>query len=371
MEPGRIRRILIVKLSALGDVAHALPVVDYLGKRAPGSAVDWVVDRRFAGLLEGHPGLRRVIPLDLKTWKSGWTSREVRREAGDAVRLLRAGGYDAAFDIQGNTKSGVVTWLSGAPLRFGFARNGVRESPNLLFTNRKVPLRGEDRHIGRKYLRVVSAPFGGTFDPGEFRATVATSPEDDERAAATLRELAPGASHVVSVHPGTTWETKRMDASFWAGAIRLLREAYPSLGVLLSWGDEAERREAERIRDLAAGGVALLPPLSLKGIAAVYRRCGYLMAPDTGPLHIAAAVGARTVSVFRATDGSRNAPHGPTHRFLQAPMPCTACLRKRCDRDAECRESVRPEDVATTMASLIDVPERNGRESPRSPGGVS
>jgi len=353
MEAGGIRRILIVKLSALGDVAHALPVVDFLEKRVPGSEVDWVVDRRFAGLLEGHPGLRRVVPLDLRGWKAGWSSRPVLREAREAFRSLRAGDYDAAFDIQGNAKSGLVTWLSGSPLRFGFDRKGVRESPNLWFTNRKVPMREEDRHIGRKYLRVVSAPFGGTFDLSDLRSTVPTSREDEERAAAIVRDLAHGASHVVAVHPGTTWETKRMDAAFWAGAIRRLREERPSLAVLISWGDEAERREAERIRELAAGGTELLPLLSIKGIAAVYRACGHLLAPDTGPLHVGAAAGAKTVSVFRATDGRRNAPQGPGHRFLQAPLSCTACLRKRCDRDAECRASLRPEAAGAAMAELI------------------
>jgi heptosyltransferase-1 len=77
------------------------------------------------------------------------------------------------------------------------------------------------------------------------------------------------------------------------------------------------------------------------------------MAPDTGPLHVAAASGAKTVSVFRVTDGNRNAPYGPGHRFLQAPMPCTACLRKRCARDSECRKSIPAADAANTMAGLI------------------
>ncbi len=77
------------------------------------------------------------------------------------------------------------------------------------------------------------------------------------------------------------------------------------------------------------------------------------MAPDTGPLHVAAAAGARTVSVFRVTDGNRNAPCGPGHRFLQAPMPCTACLRKRCARDEECRRSIPPGAAAAAMAGLL------------------
>jgi len=348
-----LRRVLVVKLSALGDVAHALPVVDYLRKTAPEATVDWVVDRRFAPLLEGNPGLRRVIPLNLKAWKREWTTRDARREAGDAVRELRNGKYDVAFDIQGNAKSGVVTRLSGAPLRYGFDAHGVREGPNLLFTNRKVALGPEDRHVSQKYLRVVAAPFGGRFDLAALRAEIATGPGDEEIATRTVRELLPGSSPVLVVHHGTTWATKRMNPSFWAGAVRVLRKTVPRMGVLLSWGSAEERDGAMRIREEAGRGVELLPRLTLKELAALFRRCGYLMAPDTGPLHVAAAVGAKTVSVFRVTDGSRNAPYGPNHRFLQAPMPCTACLRKRCDRDAECRESIRPEEAAGAMAELM------------------
>ncbi len=353
MAPKGLRRILVVKLSALGDVAHALPVVDYLRKAAPESTVDWVVDRRFAPLLEGNPALNRVIPLDLKAWKRKWTTGDARREAGDAVRTLRNGRYDVAFDIQGNAKSGVVTRLSGAPLRYGFDRDGVREAPNLLFTNRKVALRPEDRHVSQKYLRVVAAPFGGRFDLAALATGIETGPAHGEFATRTVQELVPGLTPIVVVHPGTTWATKRMDPSFWAGAVRALRRTVPRLGVLLSWGSAEERGEAARIREEAGDGVELLPRCTLKELAALVRRCGYLMAPDTGPLHIAAAVGARTVSVFRVTDGERNAPYGPNHRFVQAPMPCTACLRKRCDRDAECRESIRPEEVAGAMADLM------------------
>jgi heptosyltransferase-1 len=125
------------------------------------------------------------------------------------------------------------------------------------------------------------------------------------------------------------------------------------MGAFLSWGSEEERLEAEEIHRSAGERIELLPKLSLGELAAVYRRCGNLMAPDTGPLHMAAAAGARTVSVFRVTDGNRNAPLGPDHRFLQAPMPCTACLRKRCARDAECRRSISPGAAAAAMAELI------------------
>jgi heptosyltransferase I len=350
----RLRRILIVKLSALGDVAHALPVIEFLSKAAPGSAVDWAVDRRFAPLLEGNPGLRRVVPLDILRWKREWPAGSARREAFAGLRELRRGEYDAAFDIQGNAKSGLVTRLSGAPLRFGFDRSGVRELPNLLFTNRKVALLPSDRHIARKYLRVVSAPFGGAFDPAELRPTIAITADAAAHAARIARDLLPGASPRIALHAGSTWETKKMDTAFWAEAVRSLRGRLRGLGVLLSWGNDGERREAEEIRALAGESVELLPRLSLKELAALYREVGHMMAPDTGPLHVAAAAGAKTVSVFRATDGNRNAPCGPRHRFLQAPLPCTACLRRRCPRDAECRASIPPEAAAEQMATLLD-----------------
>lgn len=349
-----IRRVLIVKLSALGDVAHALPVVDRLKALAPRSEIDWAVDRRFAPLLEDHPGLRRVVPLDIRKWKATWTTREARTESAAAVRDLREGGYDAAIDIQGNAKSGVVTRVSGAPLRFGFDRRGVREAPNLLFTNRKVALRPEDGHIVSKLLRVACAPFGGGVTASPGLGTIAIGAAEEEMARRLVDETFPGVVPILLVHAGTTWRTKRMAPEFWAEAIRQLRAGFPRLGVFLSWGSDEEREEAERTRNLANSGASLLPRLSLKEWAAVCRRCGFLMAPDTGPLHVGAAAGARTVSVFRATDGNRNAPRGPGHRFLQAPLPCTACLRRRCDRDAECRGSVRPSEAAEAMAGLMN-----------------
>ncbi len=353
MVASEFRRILIVKLSALGDVAHALPMVDFLRRSAPDADIDWAVDARFAPVLAGHPGLRRIVALDIGRWKREWPAGRTRREVAEAAAALRAARYDAAFDVQGNAKSGLVTFLSGAPLRFGFGRDGVREALNLLFTNRKVRLLPEDAHITQKILRVAAAPFGGTFDLSVLRAFVATAPGDEARAAAIIRDLAGGASPLLAVHAGTTWVTKKMDPRFWAAAIRALRESFPNLGVLLTWGTEDERREAAEILAMAGGPGGVVPPVSLKELAALYRACGHVMAPDTGPLHVAAAAGARTVSAFRATDGRRNAPRGPGHRFLQAPLTCAACLRKRCDRDAECRASLSPEAAAEAMAALM------------------
>jgi heptosyltransferase-1 len=350
------RRILIVKLSALGDVAHALPAADYLRRAVPGAEIDWVVDRRFADVVVGHPGLRRVVSLDLRRWKGDWRSASTRREALAAVRDLRAARYDAAFDLQGNVKSGVVALLSGAPLRFGFDRSGVREGPNVLFTNRRARSRPEDVHVTEKILRVASLPFGGVFPVPWPSPVIVTAPEVEDRAARVADDLLPGASPRLLVHAGTTWNTKKMDPPFWAETARVVRTRYPQLGVFLSWGTEREQAEAQEIAERLGGAVAVLPRMTLKELAAFARRCGHVLGPDTGPLHLAAAAGAKTVSVFRGSDGRYAAPRGEGHRFLQAPLPCSACQikgDKMCDRDALCRASIPPAAAADAVAGLM------------------
>jgi lipopolysaccharide heptosyltransferase I len=346
-------RILIVKLSAMGDVVHALPAVAYLRDRLPSAEIHWAVDARFAELLEGHPGIDTVVPLPIRGWKGRAASATTWREVAAAAARLRRVRYDIAFDVQGNIKSGVVTFLSGAPLRYGFPRGAAREPQNLWFTNRRPPTSPSDRHVSEKILRLVSAPFDGRFSLADFPGRISGTAGECREANRLLAELLPGATPRLAIHPGTTWSTKRMDPSFWADTVRILRDAFPALGTFLSWGTEAERDECVAIREGAKGGVAVLPRLGFKALAAAFRVCGYAMGPDTGPVHLAAAAGAVTVSVFRATDGRRNAPFGPRHRFLQAPFPCTACLRRRCDRDAACRASVRPEDAATAMADRM------------------
>jgi heptosyltransferase-1 len=330
--------------------------VTYLRNAAPKAEVHWAVDTRFADLLEGNPGIAKVVSLPIKEWKGRPGSPATWREAIDAAKGLRGGKYDLAIDLQGNIKSGVVTYLSGAPLRYGFPRETARERQNLWFTNRHPPAVEADRHVTQKILRVASAPFGGEFLPDGLAGEISNTPEEIAAAERLLFDAFPGAAPRLSIHPGTTWNTKRMDPAFWAELVRLLRGAFPSMGVFLSWGTEKEREECLAIRYLAGPGVALLPRLGYKALAAVYRACGHMIGPDTGPLHLAAAVGAKTVSVFRGSDGRYAAPVGAGHRFFQAPLPCTACQIKGdkvCPRDAECRATIKAPEVAAAMAEFL------------------
>lgn len=347
-------RILIVKISALGDIIHALPVLDYLRQAAPGVEIDWVVEEQNQTILEGHPLIKNVISINTRAWRKAPFSTVTCREVGAIVRRLRNTSYDAVFDLQGNIKSGIIAALTGVQKRYGFDRNGVRESLNLLFTNHHIPLGLGDYHISNRSLKIVSSAFGGDYTSYTITSHIETAPEDDQAAEELLRTTA-GDIHVL-FHTGTTWETKKWSAESWLELGRLVLDRFPAAGILFSWGNEQERDEAEKLAAGLGNRASLLPRMRLKKLCALLKKIDLAVGGDTGPIHIAAAVGTPTVSFYRSTDARRNAPQGPRHITLQSSMPCTRCLERSCLNDIICRHSIRTTDMLEAINSIL-VPE--------------
>lgn len=340
-------RILIVKVSALGDVVHTLPVLDYLHQVAPGIEIDWVVEERNREIVEGHPLLRKIHLVKTRAWRQAPFSIKTWREISDVKRALREAHYDITFDLQGNFKSGLISWLSGAERRYGFDRVDVREPLNLIFTNNQVPLRRQDSHVSTRALRVVSVPFGRDYNGMKLSSDIFTTPEDDAAAETFLSTLSDGL--VFLFHYGTTWETKLWLEERWVELGKLVLERFPDSTILYSWGNERERAAVERIAYAVKGNSRILPGMTLKGLCAFLKKIDIVVGGDTGPVHMAAAVGTPTVSFYRSTDAKRNAPKGDYQLHVQSPLHCRACLRKECDRDPQCRESI---TVGALMQSI-------------------
>lgn len=344
-------KALIVKLSALGDIIHALPVLGYLHTVSPGIEIDWIVEENNRELLEGNPLIKQLHLTRTKKWRKNLFAAETRKEIADLRMLLKQREYDLAFDIQGNIKSGIVTWLSGAGKRYGFDRHGAREFPNLFFTNNQVPLRKIDFHITSRSLRVVSIPFGKDYQGMILKTDIATRPEDDAAAEAFLATLSDGL--VFLFHPGTTWQTKLWYEAGWIELGKRILERFPDATILLSSGNEAERSVVERISSGVGKNARPLPKLPIKTFAAFLKKVDLVIGGDTGPIHMAAAVGTPTVSFYRVTDAKRNGPLGSNHVHVQSPMHCNACLRKACDKDAACRESIKVEYIMKGIEKIL------------------
>jgi heptosyltransferase-1 len=259
------------------------------------------------------------------------------------------------LDLQGNSKSGFFTRFAAAPKRFGFDRNGVREWPNLLATTHRVGLSADDHHVSRRVLAIARAALPGGSDErwaGPLHVNAAAA----GLVAKQLKGLgvAPqGPYPLVVLHCGTTWPTKLWRLAFWQElALRLIIAL--DARVLLTWGNEKEKKAAASIAAAAGRQALVWPKRPLPELMALLASMDLVVGCDTGPVHIAAALGTPTVSIYRATDARRNAPRGTLHRCLQVPLDCAACLRKHCNQDLQCSQAVSVERVFSAVMAHFD-----------------
>ena len=313
-------RIAIIKLSSLGDVVHALPVARALRRTLPGAHLTWVVEAREYAVLSDHPDLDAVVPVDTRLWRRLiWSPSGARQVLGKVGRLrerIRHASFDVAIDLQGLLKSGLLTAYTGAPLRIGFSAGRCRERWNALFTNRHVTPPASARHVVEQYLALLT-PLGIEPGPAEFHVPVPAAAERRMEELLVKEGVKPG-DRLVAINPGAGRPQKRWAVARWSAlAERLATEAGARL--LLLWGPD----EAHMARDISLalpGHSALLaPPTDLGELAALLKRCRLMIASDTGPLHLAAALGTPALGLFGPTPAVRNGPYGPHCRGLQSP----------------------------------------------------
>ncbi|MDY0211514.1 MAG: lipopolysaccharide heptosyltransferase I [Desulfuromonadaceae bacterium] len=343
-------KILIVKLSALGDVVHALPVLSYIKQVDSEAQIDWLVEDSSAAILEGHPLINQVVRVNTRTWRK-LSFGDMLREFWTFIQELRRLRYDYVFDLQGNSKSGMFTLACRAHKKYGFSLAQVREWPNVLATRHRIQLGPEEHHVARRALAVVRAalPYGGEVP---LSGPLPVDAELKLLADAGLRKFGLEHSRIIVLHYGTTWQTKLWNLSFWQQlALRLMQ--CPDTGLVLTWGNDAELKAVKEIQRSTQGQAVIWPRVPLPELVALLARADLVVGCDTGPVHIAAAVGTPTVSMYRATDALRNGPEGTRHIRLQAPMPCVKCLRKQCEYDVQCSTSIRVADVLDAVREIL------------------
>jgi heptosyltransferase-1 len=305
-------RIALVKLSSLGDVIHALPVAATLRTARPQARLTWIVERREAALLAGHPALDEVIVADTRGWRRARRPAALRAALADAAALRRrlaAARFDVAVDLQGLLKSGVLAAATRAPLRIGFAAGWGREPLSALFTNRRVMPPAAARHVVEQYLALL-APLGITERRLEFALPVTPAAEtamDEWLAAAGLKPH----GRLVVLNPGAGRPDKRWPVAHFADLARRLHDADARAVVTWGPGEEADARAIA-----AASPATLAPPTDLRALPALLRRVNVMVAADTGPLHMAAALGTPCIGLYGPTSAVRNGPYGVGHRAL-------------------------------------------------------
>jgi lipopolysaccharide heptosyltransferase I len=319
---GRGPAVALVKLSSLGDVVHTLPLAHAIKCRFPGADVTWIVERREEAILRGNPDIDHVVPVDTRLWRRDFRrpggARAVFLKVRGLTRRLAAGRFDVALDVQGNLKSGVITALTRAALRVGFALRNCREPGNALFTNRRVALPPGPIHVVEENLAVLAALGIDRTEAGPPTFPLAADPTAEAVIARVLeKEGVKPETRLLALNPGAGGPAKR-----WAvPAYQKLGEALGArLGArpVLCWGPG----EDGLVRSIAAGmrEVPLIPPAtSIPEMVALLRRATLVVGGDTGPIHLAAALGVPTVGLYGPTDARRNGPYGPQVATVQSP----------------------------------------------------
>lgn len=329
------RKILIVKPSSLGDIIHSLPVLYALKKRYPSADIHWVIAKGFEGILEGHPLIRKLWVIDKDTWKR---VRRVHSSVSEIRRLaagLRNERYDCVVDLQGLLRSAVIAKLTGSQLRIGFsdAREGA-----WIFYNRTVT-GGKDIHAVDRYLKIAAA-LGCDITDVRFPL-----PPPKPPAEVPVPGLIPGMYVVMA--PGARGAPKRWPA----GRFGEVAAALPLRTIVIgSRGDAALGREVEA----ASGGKALsiAGKTGLPALVEVIRQSSLMVCNDTGPMHIAAALGVPVVALFGPTNPAQTGPYGTLQRVIRAGSPCAPCYRKGC-KTMECMTMIKVKEVQKAVNELL------------------
>lgn len=306
------QRFLVIRLSSIGDIVHALPAVAALGKSFPQAEIHWLIEARYAALVEGNPFVHRILKLDTLKWRHSPLSAATLEQVVRAGSRLREGGFGTAVDFQGLIKSALLARFSRAPERVGFSEPWLREPTAALFYTQHVsPRRAEGRHVIELNLALVER-LGARVPPLEgWRFPLPHSDEDDRLVEEQLAALE--VRDFVVVNPGGGWKGKRWPPASFAELVRRLERSLP--WKILLTGSPDEEPTIEEILEGARARRVHYFPASLRQFIALARRARLFIGGDTGPMHLAAAAGTPVVALFNASDPrntpERNGPFSP------------------------------------------------------------
>lgn len=328
-------RVLLVRLGALGDIVHALPVAAALRRAFPGARIDWLVSDAHRALLDLVPVLdRRVVVAD-----RGGRGRAVAFVS--AIRELRQGRYDVAVDVQGLLKSAVLARASGATRVIGFAPEYLRErAASTFYTETVGPPGVHVVQLNLGLLRPLGVQAGGPECPPEFPIARVDTPVAEDVRERTRHRYA-------ILNPGAAWPNKRWLPDRFGAVALVLRERHGLAPVVL-WGPGEEALAAEVVA--ASGGAAwLLPSTSIADVVALARGAALMVSGDTGPMHVAAAVGTPIVGIFGPTRPARNGPWSADDVTVSRDESCECHHLRSCRRASMCLNDIVADDVVSAV----------------------
>ena len=312
-------RVLIVKVSSLGDIIHTLPAVTDAHRAHKNLVFDWVVEENFTEVPSWHPAVDKVIPVAIRRWRGSLVKTLLNDEFSSFKRTLQSVHYDLVIDAQGLIKSGIISRLSKG-LTVGLSNRTIREPLATLFYNKVYSVPWTEHAVDRVrqlFSRALQYQYEkDAVDYGLDIARIMTARQ-------TSRDRD---KQVVFLH-GTTWATKHWPEDYWRHLAHIATDS--GYKVLLPWGDDEEKRRAEYIsKDNRL--ITVLDRQSLSELAAKIHSSDGVIAVDTGLGHLAAALSRPAVSLYGPTNPGLSGTYGPKQLHLESNLNCAPCVKKAC-----------------------------------------
>jgi lipopolysaccharide heptosyltransferase I len=335
-------KILLLKPSSLGDVIHALPVLRSLKQHLPQSEIYWWIESTLAPLIENDPDLAGVLRFERRRWAAPRNWLGLWR----AVQWTRRQSFDWVIDLQSLFRSAALAWLANGHLTIGLdePREGARGFFDLVARRSSFHTHAVDWYLS--VLPLLGVPVARQFE---------WLPQRPEVAAAVSEKWPAGNSPWLALQPGARWSNKRWPAESFAQLVRQLAQADERLQFALL-GSEEDRMLGETIARAAASRcLDLTGRTTLPEMVEWMRRSELLVTNDTGPMHIAAALGKPVVALFGPTEPRRTGPYGQLNHVLRLELPCAPCLKSRCaySKPFECLRALPPELVFDAVQGLL------------------
>jgi len=338
-------KILVIKISSLGDIIHSFAFINQVVKERPDAVIDFVAGKPYIELVKAVKGIRKVIPFNREKWGNLANITSTSRELLSFIGEMRAEHYDCCIDLQGLLRSGLITLFSGANKRAGFgdAREGASFVYNL--TVEPVPL----THAVDKLLTALPLVDVDIPDKPDFSFNIPS--DETENAKQKLKDIGVAGGYGV-FHAGARWKTKMWREDYWR---ELAKETVMETGLdIVFTGSSLEGVMIERITGNENHLFSLAGKLNLLELASVLKNAEIAVSVDSGPMHIASALSTPLVALFGTTSPERTAPRGNGKKIImQSDIDCLPCLKRECPKDIECMDMLKPSRVKGELLKLL------------------
>lgn len=345
-------KVLLVKMSSLGDVFHALPAVQDAFQQVPNIEFHWLVEEAFSDIPSWHPAVTKVIPIAWRRWRKNLSNPQVRTEMKAFYQDLRSTEYDIVLDAQCLIKSAAVTRLAKGP-RYGLDKHSCRE-PLAAMAYQYPQSIAKGQHAIPRVRQLLSQVLNYSI-PDTFSYGI-----DKSRWQRPEIEGGYKGQYWLFLH-GTTWDTKLWPEVYWCELARLTVKS--GRKVLLPWGNDEEKSRAQRIASQIEG-VEVLPKMGLNALNAYLAYAQAVVGVDTGLSHVVAALEVPSVAIYGATDAVLTGVLGPKVEVLSSDLSCAPCLNKQCDHpdrndgnpsQPPCYRSIAAQRVFDAALAKLDV----------------